>query len=463
MKKPLLLLLTGILLLSSFASCSSCSRRGQYEDQLESQKVAESLDAIPETNGNITGDNAPDYETPVVLKTGTVAYYEGKTVEELRTIYNQTSKDTYEKYVTPTGRLYQTADGRMLFYNKITGNFSPWCSDPLCLGGEDCMWTFLSKIDYIGEEYIYFTTGCNGDFKLYRCDHQRNHIELLIDIYETFEQDFDSFGNPDGGHIHMDEVTVLYDKGNMLYYMQSSYNDGNRVSSVCAMDMNSQESTVLSGNLDLELVTIVQDTVFYTLDSAPYDYYKTDLTFSSPKLIWQDVSLVSYNHEYAILNDRSQGESDIYFAYNLKTGEKISIDRNGYLYGNYVYYMRTLTEDEIATDPLKDYYGFRDPLATRDTVQQFQSKRAGKIYRQRIDVEGAEEECVFQLTYKDIPVRLRDIELDGQVIYFSYWTYEEYVNYYNQDFSEDEYDLIRYGMVDLQSGSVMMLEIPQTE
>ena len=169
---------------------------------------------------------------------------------------------------------------------------------------------------------------------------------------------------------------------------------------------------------------------------------------------------MSYNHEYAILNDRSQGESDIYFSYNLKTGEMISIDHNGYLYGNYVYYIRRLTEEEIASDPLKDYYEYRDPLATRDTIQQFQSKRAGKIYRQRIDVEGAEEECVFQLTYKGIPVRLRDIELDGQVIYFSYWTYEEYVNYYNQDFSEDEYDLIRYGMVDLQSGSVMMLETP---
>ncbi|MBQ4112587.1 MAG: hypothetical protein IJD38_07310, partial [Clostridia bacterium] len=60
MKKPLLLVLTAMLLLSSIASCSSCSRRGQYEDQLESQKEAESLDAIPETNGNITGDNAPD-------------------------------------------------------------------------------------------------------------------------------------------------------------------------------------------------------------------------------------------------------------------------------------------------------------------------------------------------------------------------------------------------------------------
>ena len=118
MKKPLLLDLTAALLLSSFASCSSCSRRGQYEDQPESQKEAESPDAIPETNGNITGDNATVHETPVIWKTGTAAYYEEKTVEDLGTIYSQTSKDTYEKYVTPTGRLCRIADGRTLLYNK---------------------------------------------------------------------------------------------------------------------------------------------------------------------------------------------------------------------------------------------------------------------------------------------------------------------------------------------------------
>ena len=36
MKKALLITLSALLLLSSLASCS---RRGQYEDQLESQKV----------------------------------------------------------------------------------------------------------------------------------------------------------------------------------------------------------------------------------------------------------------------------------------------------------------------------------------------------------------------------------------------------------------------------------------
>ena len=49
MKKPLLLVLTAMLLLSSFASCS---RRGQYEDILESQKEAESLADAPQAGAN---------------------------------------------------------------------------------------------------------------------------------------------------------------------------------------------------------------------------------------------------------------------------------------------------------------------------------------------------------------------------------------------------------------------------
>ena len=90
MKKALLITLAAAFLVTSLASCS---RRGQYEDQLESQKEAESLDAIPETNGNITGDNASDYETPVMLKTGSTPFYEGKTAEDLIAVYKSTGQN----------------------------------------------------------------------------------------------------------------------------------------------------------------------------------------------------------------------------------------------------------------------------------------------------------------------------------------------------------------------------------
>ena len=60
-KKSLLMFLTAALLLSTF---TACSRRNHCEGVLESKQESESLSALPETNGNITGENAPDYETP---------------------------------------------------------------------------------------------------------------------------------------------------------------------------------------------------------------------------------------------------------------------------------------------------------------------------------------------------------------------------------------------------------------
>ena len=62
MKKALLITLAAALLVTSFASCS---RRNQYEDQLESQKEAESGALIPQPGAdgvaNIIGTNASDY------------------------------------------------------------------------------------------------------------------------------------------------------------------------------------------------------------------------------------------------------------------------------------------------------------------------------------------------------------------------------------------------------------------
>ena len=152
MKKALLMILAAILAASSLAGCS---RRGQYEDQLESQKVAESLDAIPETNDNITGENAPDYQTPIMLKTGDTPFYEGKTVEELKAVFRSSSTRS-DPTVTPTGRMYRTYDENMWYYNKLTGNFSAWCADPLCnvVENENCIWYDFLWILYISDEYL---------------------------------------------------------------------------------------------------------------------------------------------------------------------------------------------------------------------------------------------------------------------------------------------------------------------
>ena len=72
MKKTLLITLTGILLLSSFASCSSCSRRNNYEDQLEEQTTHAYEKPLDE-----------QYDTPTIHKGGSTPYYADKSVEDL--------------------------------------------------------------------------------------------------------------------------------------------------------------------------------------------------------------------------------------------------------------------------------------------------------------------------------------------------------------------------------------------
>ena len=84
-QKTILIGLTAVLLLTSMTACC----REHYEDILESKQESESLAAISETNGNITGENAPEYETPIILKTGNTPYYEGKTVEDMQAVYRE--------------------------------------------------------------------------------------------------------------------------------------------------------------------------------------------------------------------------------------------------------------------------------------------------------------------------------------------------------------------------------------
>ena len=62
MKKLFLLALAAVLLLTSLASCS---RRGAYEDVLESQKEAASKEAAQDT-GTVRGENHEDYDVTIL-------------------------------------------------------------------------------------------------------------------------------------------------------------------------------------------------------------------------------------------------------------------------------------------------------------------------------------------------------------------------------------------------------------
>ncbi len=470
MKRIILFSLAALLLLSSLASCS---RRGQYEDQLESKKEAESLDAIPETNDNITGEDAPDYQTPIILKTGDIPFYEGKTMEELQAIFHGSSaRSALNQFVTPTGRMYRTYDENMWYYNKLTGNFSAWCSDPLCnvAENENCIWRDFMWILYISDEYIYFqaTDHRTNDTKVYRCDHQRNNIEEVVDIGEYYEPMYKPDGTQSGYSGTFDEVEVLSEQGDTLYYFTTRFaTNGDCVGSLYALDIKTKKATLLSGERDIDNVFMVGDTVYYTESPATYTWYKTDLTFASSELMWENVSITNQNDQYFILYRRKDGFLDAAFSYDLQTGETHELNRGGgCLSGDYLYYTRNLTDEEVESDPHKEYYAYTwespSPRPGGSPITHESNTRgAGKIYRIFLGADYAPEECVCQLTYKGVPVRLENIEADGEVLYISFHNIEGFNNFYNPDFDGDEYNALCYGMVDLQNGSVTILELPE--
>lgn len=432
-------------------SCTACSRRTHYEDVLESKQESESLAAIPETNGNITGENAPEYETPIILKTGNTPYYEGKTIEDMQAVYRNTSHGEFSNYVTPIGRLYQLDVDRSYFYNKFTGNFSAWCSDPLCDGEDECIWFNMMQINYIGDDHIYFTA---QDKQVYRCDHQRNNIEMLPGINGI-------------------DNRILHEAGDLVYLCQKQYVSGsNSADCLAVLDMRTGETKVLSGDKAISFIHIVQDRVFYTLDSASYDWYETDLSFSQSKPICKSMTM-DCSEQYLLFTKMKNGLSTAeHKVYVMETGEWIELndfDGSAYISGDYVYYTRYLTDAEIEADPLKDYYTYtwkeqhHRPGPVGDPPAQIMDARttgAGKIYRIRLDQANAAEECVFQLTYKEIPVRIESVEMDGAVIYISFHNFEGFKNFYNQGFDGNENNTLRHGVVDLQNGNVTILKMP---
>ena len=196
---------------------------------------------------------------------------------------------------------------------------------------------------------------------------------------------------------------------------------------------------------------------------------KTDLNFSKSEPFWENAYIDQYNDQYLIIQlYENYIPTTTRYVYNLYTGKTIQLDVRGtvFLSGDYVYYTRHLTEEEIANDPQKDYYTFTweesDGLPGSVPFEMDAgTKGAGKVYRLRLDQDNAPEETVFQMTYKGVPIRIESFEMDGEVMYFTFHNYEGFKNFYNQDFDENESETCYYGMVDFHNGTVTILEFPE--
>ena len=237
--------------------------------------------------------------------------------------------------------------------------------------------------------------------------------------------------------------------------------------------MDTLEVRVISENVDIGQIIVIHDTVYYTTQEKNHDWNKTNLDFSSPELCWENSTIVQYNDRYMIIQKRRQITRTLL---DLQSGETTSLpDIYGSFFcisGDYLYYTRQLTEEEIEHDPLKDYYTFTWEEETISPLhhpiqKDANNKDGGRIYRISLQEEEKNEECVFKFVYKDVPVRISDFSMDGEVMYITFHNYERYRNYFNQEFNSDLDEYISesrtcsHAIVDFQNGTVNIIDMPE--
>ena len=473
-KRGIVLVLAFIMLLGALSACNS--RRQEYQEELESKQEQEAQNRLPQGDSSIIGTiiNAEDWQA-FALKQGEGGFFEGKSEEELFELYRGNSDEDFGANVLPTGRTLIASNGSTWFFNKLTGNISAWCPDPMCKGGENCIfsgfWNNYGEVcTYVGEHHLYFiSTYKDFTARLYRCDFQRNNLEMLY-VLPTYTND---------GQVYADYIEIIYEKDNLLYFIAKNYVGTGMLSiqSVKTLDMDTGKVNVVSGDIDVGQCFVENDEVYYTLNTYEgwYDWYKTDLEFSKIESLFEDpMRIFNHTKDYCIIEEwKGYGVLSESCLYSLDTGKSIPLGeqvRNVVISGEYIYYTKQLTDEEIENDPNKEYFLWKDPERPNTLTSQTTNAR---IFRRQIGSD--EEELVFQMFYQGVPVFISNYYADGECLWMEIENHEQYRNYFNptfggrptQDRVENEKEEPKMGsyliMVDLHSGTVRFIELEDME
>lgn len=457
MKKIALLIVTALLLLTSLTSCSSCSRKPNHVDE--------------ETTPLFERPLSEEYATPIIHKNGDSAYYVDKSVEDLEALFLNSSRNSnsINLMMFPTGTLFSnivdsTGAPQMYFYNKLTGNISTWCADPLCTHElEKCVWS-AAEILYIGTDKIVFQSAFDGDNKLYICDMQRNNVREIYDIAEYSEEDKYTPGSYD---VYLDMVIVEHLYNDLVYVQYTAYSEnGSGMEAIYTIDLNTREfKKCFDIPQTVSLLAWIGDSVFYRDSAQSGKILRADLNFKNSEVITKGDSLAGYTDRYLVVNEYVAGEfyPKASCVYDLQTKQTYDLPdvpfHTAVISGDYIYYKRKLTEEEMENDPMKDYYTWEWEYKRKRINAQTQG--AGKLYRVKIGEN--KEECVLQLTYKDVPVRIESFTADGEMLYFSFRNHEQFKNYLNQDYAETTTEPVTFAVADLQSGTVRVFDFTNVE
>ncbi len=466
--------LAALLLLASLAGCG---RRQEILNQIESEKVAESaaeesrvlhLDTRPrETVGDhpetsplelpsATYPNGEGYRLTGVLGSSDKGYYDTMTFDSLKDKFGTSGMINSFRDLTdtPTGVILTLSGTSRRVFNKLTGNITMLCPDPLC-NHKNCAWSQMFDVVFTNETHIYFACGEYGPQRLFRSDLERNHVEDV------------------GCSLNDGADTVVYAKGDLVYLMHLDYVEGSAGRCTYGVfDCGTKEFTRLSGEDEVYIHATTGETIWYSVGvgiGAPL--YRADPDFSNSERAFADlnesVSILSYSDDYMILAANNTPK----YLYNVQTKEIKSIEgrlKGRVVFdGQYAYYTKAITEAEMASSPLKDYFGFtyQDPLIPEQTIL-CQNMDAGRIYR--LNLETLQEELVMELSFDGVPVKIDEILVDGDAVFVKYLLWSDYKNYYNQDYGKPQggtglwssgtsHEPYRYLYVDMQNGTVHLL------
>ncbi len=420
--------------------------------------------------------NGEGYRMTAVLNLGLPGTYDGKSPEELTEIF----RDAHgygavpaggTQIITPTGIIFELNMGAgSFFYNKITGNITSMCADPLC-NHDHCIWASHPDVVYITEEHLYLTVQSDDAWSgLYRCDHDRNHMEKLEGVDIT------------------SDPRILYVTGDLMYLQNLTYiSEEAAIQRFGVLNMKTGEFTFLSGEESIWVYAVTGDTVWYSDYWQTGPLYKADLAFTHTEVafpeyevsqVW-DIGKESFN----LYGAPEDGEiSPTPFAsYNFVTGEvsvfseevKQAVDDSYAVDSQYVYYRKYVTDEEMAVSPLRRFYQYKrwsqrleDNPALLDRLPEkywYYSTPAdgGRLWR--MNLTTGEEEMVVELSFDGVPVSFSECVPDGNMLLVRFTTYKYYNNYYNQDFrflgmitgTERTF----YATLDLSNGQLRFLNI----
>ncbi len=475
--KKLALFLATITLLTSL---SACGRRQEILNQIESEKAAESaaeessvvtMGGGRETVAPEPGTEQPDpdnpsesYAPPVItipdpnskypnnagyqftggINKGGDGYYSDITLDELLERFDENYGIT-SHWNTPFSIIFEVTvnyHAHFSCYNKLTGNISSLCPDPLCRHTE-CIWGMVDlNFEYVNDTHIYFSA-CDGpgDPILYRCDLNRNHVESLELAF-------------------LDKI--CYAEGDKVYIERSQYKEDEAADyAFTVLDCKTKKLTTIYDKESVVIYAITGgDTVWYRHDQDRTTLYKTDLNFSHIETVLegQPYTLLNANDHYLLIGDE---DSNAKYLYHAETGRKIEVPEgmtggHPVLNNQYIYYTKVTSDEEIAVSPLKDYLAWQVP---QDSWIYHPAKMMGDGRVWRMNLETGQEEICAELSFNGIPIWVSEIVADGDALFVAYRTHEDFRNYYNQDYGYGIYDFgtMKYMCVDMTNGTIHLL------